>query len=283
MVNSRPIDEPILKVITSEGEIFFSAGRCTEARRALQSMKSWQKKLDGFSCEVKLSELNDCQSDISDCLPVDLKKQHNSQLGFDGPNCFNAALNALGYSKCFHQSTDKGIRSWVTSPLCEEVKSPKPGDLELLESKNGALIHASIWVSNNLSFSKNNMISDTSPRLQSRWNLWPYLEPCYGKCKKCEQDANPQKYEEFCEKNHPKPKLKYYRCDSIDDFLQNETNKDQKEWAVLLRARNQFICHDNNPISQKYDTTSTLTDSKPGVLPEEILSLIHISEPTRPY
>ncbi len=90
--------------------------------------------------------------------PSSVLSQHDFYPAHRGPNCWNSALVLSKLLPHHRYTSDREFDYWMTSPLCQSVKVPEPGDIASLfgtqEGGNCGLIHAYIHLTDQLVFSK---------------------------------------------------------------------------------------------------------------------------------
>ena len=143
---------------------------CNKITSELNALKTWTSTVDGRNCNlptVLTVTEGLCSADITECLPRRVAKYHGIIFQIGGPNCFNTALVFAGLLPALRTSARSEFAEFMNSPLCKLVPPDdrqKPGDIVAIrfpslsarsKNKNYQEWHAFIYVSDEMSFSKN--------------------------------------------------------------------------------------------------------------------------------
>jgi len=193
--------------------------------------------IDGRSGEIgqcNCSNKGLCKVSVKGAVPEWVEKMHSTTPKLSGPNCFNSALVAAKILPSVRFSREEEIIFWLKSPLCRELdsgESPSPGDIVAIRANDNTLDHAFIYISEELSFSKNG--EDAPYLLQSPssvFSLYNVGPECSGSLKLRPGSGGCANY------------ANYFRCGSYSQFAQNmDTPTDWKDSDQQIRALEEKI------------------------------------------
>lgn len=217
-----------VKVARTDSQILLQGSDCKLLKQEAHSIGIWGKNIElAKSAECKCEE-EKCQVDITSFAPKIVKEKQGICNLNDGPNCWNASLVSAGVIDHLRYASDDEMKFWMESPLCTERKPGEeklPGDIIAIRKSTGAEYHGFVYISENLSFSKNGYMRSAPYSLQSPENVYALYD-----------------VPESCREVYKKPNIKcdFYsnilHCISIEEYYKKnpEFNSEQKETLKTL-------------------------------------------------
>ena len=149
----------------SPGQLWLEGPDCRSVQKQLHELAVWRTKVD-HSPDVEEPSLKvreedgGCSMNITEIVPRFVRELAQTEPGQPGPNCFNSVLVSARLVPSFRYSTADELNFWMRSPLCTEVakNSPlEPGDILVTSNQAAHPLHAFVYISDELAFSKNGM------------------------------------------------------------------------------------------------------------------------------
>lgn len=213
-----------LEVSKKDGRVVLQ-DTCADGSNVIKSLSTWlQKTTPNKTCQApSQSNGNDCQYDITNCLPEQVVRYQGVNPKVAGPNCWNLALVMGKILPNLRYSSPEEMAFYMRPPLCRPLKNNETrqaGDIGAIRGMAWGLAveetHGFVYVSDSMVFSKNGSKKENPYTLQSMDKM---LEN-YG-----------VQNNQACRKNEiPKGNMdciqavSYFRCDSMDDYLKKNTN-----------------------------------------------------------
>lgn len=199
-----------------DGSIVLTGENCDFIKRQTSALSIWKKNLS--ESPAKLTSACSCDSfrcymTVNEVMPDFAKNYQNVKTGRWGPNCWNAVLVASKILPIARFSPPEEMSFWMTSPLCKEVpdnETPQPGDIAAIRDSNLNEVHASVFVTEELFFSKNSLTTQDSYQLQSSQGIF-LIFPVQFMCR--HRNGNPLDCGTY---------VNYYRCSSFADYNKNQ-------------------------------------------------------------
>lgn len=205
---------------------------CDLLKRHLPALASWKTTLNEIPKKPPTACTCDsfrCYMDIEEVVPQIVEKLQDVDAGRWGPNCWNAVLVASKILPVLRFTPPEEMSFWMASPLCRPIAESEmlqPGDIAAIREGGQGEVHASIFVTEELYFSKNALTTSASYRLQSSlgiFNLFPVPFSCrhsVGQPMNCPAFVN------------------YFRCTSFANYIQAHkiafTPRYQELEAIIL-------------------------------------------------
>ncbi len=192
--------------------ITLTGENCDLLKRHLPALASWKTALNETPQKPSSACTCDsfrCYMDIEEIIPQIVEKYQDVDAGRWGPNCWNAVLVASKILPVLRYTPPEEMSFWMASPLCRPISETEllqPGDIAAIREGGQGEIHASIFITEELYFSKNALTTSSSYRLQSSlgiFNLFPVPFACrhsVGQPTNCPTYVN------------------YFRCSSFSDY-----------------------------------------------------------------
>lgn len=208
-----------VQVVKKGDDIYLTGNDCGLLEKESKILEGWTKRLkentaNDHKCECAKSL---CSKKVSALLPKIVNATQFVKPNSTGPNCWNASLVAAKIIPQLRYSTPQEMSFWLNSPLCKEKKSTdalEPGDIVAILNKSGHQHHGFIYISENLSFSKNGFESDNPYTLQDPKHVFSKYQ-VKPKCERIDSQG-------ACE-NH----AKYYSCTSVDEYRNSYKGTDK--------------------------------------------------------
>jgi hypothetical protein len=205
-------NQDIHTVRDESGRITLSAASCDVLEKQVRGLSDWSTKLgDNHSpytpCKCDAAKI--CRVDITNVVPDEVRKLQGFLPEYMGPNCWNASLVTGKIIPELRYADAGELTFWLTSPLCRERgtdEKPKAGDIIAVRDKNGVEQHSFIYVTDQLSFSKNGADKTAPYFLQSPEDVFFKYDVREG-----------------CRTGVPDPRCpnyaNYYDCEPLDKYL----------------------------------------------------------------
>ena len=225
-----------------DGKLLLHASSCEEIETQLSALQEWTKNSDGRDCKLSTKNVSKknykCVVDISNCIPKNVSTYHGKISQSRGPNCLNLPLVMSKIIPSLRHTGSKEFSYYMKPPLCEKLTGnddPRPGDIGRIKMIDGADVHAFIYISNKLAYSKDGMeglAKLNESGTSSYYKLQPLKEVFANYY---DEDNMTKTYNESSPRT-----LDYYRCISMEKYLK-ETKLD-KNVKELSESLNQFEC-----------------------------------------
>jgi hypothetical protein len=156
-------DELKVPVAVSRGEdaaLVLSGADCAVLERQASALAQWRA---GLHEAAGAPETCGCAGDacslkVSEAAPDFVNRFHGVKAGRWGPNCWNTALVAAKILAAPSFTSPEEMTFWMKSPLCRALgggELPRPGDIIAIRSQAGEEVHGFVYLTPELSFSKN--------------------------------------------------------------------------------------------------------------------------------
>lgn len=231
--NCKTIKEQISKL--SEWSEWSGRGACAQAKGA-----PWYKFSD------------DCKADVTTCLPEHVKKYHGIHPDLSGPNCWNLSLVMSDLLPHLRYSSPEEMNFFMAPPLCRALNNGeerRPGDVGAIRTGRGEEVHGFIYVSDEMSYSKNGFSNQSPYELQTLNKVYEV----YGI-----DDADPK-----CLANQMASScsvgVDYFRCSSMKEYLEEVAKEEpQKKTQQVIPYIDNLDCLASN---MAFDRTTLLNET----------------------
>lgn len=222
-----------VQVVRQNDDIYLTGNDCATLEKESKILEEWTKKLKENTNDINKCECakSVCKKKVNALLPNIVNVTQFQKPQSSGPNCWNASLVAAKIIPQLRYSTPQEMSFWLQSPLCKEKKSNEalaPGDIIAILNKSGHQHHGFVYISENLSFSKNGVDSDNPYSLQDPKHVFAK----YSVKPKCERTDK----QGTCA-NH----AKYYSCMSMDEYRKSYKTTD-KTLQETIQSINSLEC-----------------------------------------
>ncbi|QDK42026.1 hypothetical protein DOM21_11325 [Bacteriovorax stolpii] len=208
-----------VQVIKQGEDIYLTGTDCNILNKESLALEEWSKKLKENTLKNSCECANAiCKKKVTAQLPQIVNTTQFEKPNASGPNCWNASLVAAKIIPQLRYSTPQEMSFWLKSPLCREKKSNEPlvpGDIIAILDKSSRQHHGFVYISENLSFSKNGFESDNPYSLQDPKKVFAKYQ-VKPKCERVDSKG-------ACA-NH----AKYYSCMSMEEYRSKNKSTDKK-------------------------------------------------------
>lgn len=217
-----------VRVSKERGRIYLIGQDCKVLDKEGEALSKWttsiKEQAQNKACSCSRGV---CKKEVTTALPEFVEAYQFKHVPTDGPNCWNATLVAAKIVPQVRYTSDLEMNFWMYSPLCTERRPgepPQPGDIIAIRDSTYKEVHGFVYISENLSFSKNGYDREVPYSLQDPnvvFDVYRVPENCrrvHGTAPSCSAYAN------------------YYSCMSMDDYLKVNPIKD----AVAKKAYEQL-------------------------------------------
>lgn len=170
-----------------------------------------------------------CEADITPCVPGLVSRYQGVYPRAVGPNCWNLALVNSGILPGLRYTTEQEMSFYLHSPMCRKLQDQerRAGDIASIAKKSESQhqeIHAFIYISDDIAYSKNGSAGDDPFGLQPMKDILSL----YGA---------------------PPNSLSFYRCDSLQGHWQRQPRppariveivREVSEFEIALQERAVF-------------------------------------------
>ncbi len=204
----------------NEDNIILRANTCEEITSEISILNNWLKNSGSKTCspfidtiDADLNRLDQkCEANITSCVPNHINLFHNKSPYISGPNCWNLTLVKSGILQNLRYSSPEEMKLYLNSPLCEALQKNQqrlPGDIGSIKTYDNELIHAFVYVSEKLVYSKNGVEKINPYALQELNTVYDeyHLNSLPDQCRENTMDPN-------CSIG-----IEFYRCKSLQGFL----------------------------------------------------------------
>ena len=175
MFHPAAADEPRSPVTAdrgADGAIVLSGADCPTLERQAAALADWRSRLheSAGAREVCRCEAGTCSLKVSSAAPDFVNLTHGTKAGRWGPNCWNTALVSNKILSAPSFTSPEEMTFWMKSPLCRalrEGEAPRPGDIIAIRDQAGEEVHGFVYLTEELSFSKNYLTAAAPFALQS--------------------------------------------------------------------------------------------------------------------
>ncbi len=242
-----------------DGVITLTGENCDFIKRHTLALSIWKTNLNEIP--KKLNSTCSCDSfrcymDINEVLPDFVEHYQDVSAGRWGPNCWNTVLVASEILPVTRFSPPEEMSFWMSSPLCKAVpesEMPQPGDIVAVRDSKKDEVHASIYITDELFFSKNAVMTSASYQLQSSIGIFAIF-PVPFACR--HRFGNPTDCSTY---------VNYYRCSSFADYSRNQNiilTDRYKELETLILQQEQMV----SKIIFEWKTNPDLQHASPEIL-----------------
>ncbi len=213
----------------ADGGLVVSGGDCAALERQATALSDWRKRLgevagpaDACRCAVQ-----DCSLRISAAAPEFVNLTHGTKAGRWGPNCWNTALAANEILAARRFTSPEEMTFWMKSPLCRALRAgekPQPGDIVAIRGQAGEEEHGFVYLTPELSFSKNYLTVAAPYALQSPEEVYAEF-PVTPACRK------PGSSGSGCAAYSD-----YFRCTTLADHQQASPGPQDEEYLRAAAA-----------------------------------------------
>lgn len=156
----------------SGGDLLLSGPDCAALERQRAALAGWRAVLGEppggpAACGCAGGA---CSLDITAAAPEFVALRHGTKAGRWGPNCWNAALTANNLLARPRFTSPEEMTFWMGSAACRELEAgeaPLPGDIIAIRGSGGEEVHGFVYLTPELSFSKNYLTAAAPYELQS--------------------------------------------------------------------------------------------------------------------
>lgn len=205
--------------VVKEGKKILLLGKdCNLLNKESDALAKWTQKVNERAVNQPCScRQGFCTKEVTSTIPDFAEAYQFKHVPTDGPNCWNATLVGAKIVPQLRYTSDIEMNFWMNSPLCKERKANEPlqpGDLIAIRGSDHKEVHGFIYLSENLSFSKNGYNKAMPYSLQDPnvvFDIYEVPKNCRrktGEATGCANYAN------------------YFSCISMDDYLKKNPIKD---------------------------------------------------------
>ena len=243
----------------ADGAIVLTGENCDFIKRHTSALSNWKTNLKEVPKKISSNCSCDsfrCYMNINEVIPEFVEHYQDVNAGRWGPNCWNTVLVVSQILPVTRFSPPEEMNFWMSSPLCKEVQEndvPQPGDIAAVRGRNQDEVHASIYITDELFFSKNAVMTSASYRLQSSIGIFSIF-PVQFSCR--HRSGNPSDCTTY---------VNYFRCTSFADYAKNQniilTNR-YKELEALVLKQEQMV----SKVIFEWKTNPDLQHASPEIL-----------------
>lgn len=207
-------------------QIWAGGSDCAELRRQKAVLAQWKAKLDERPYRAPKRDEKCAPTTptseapfakyalrLDDAVPGLLKRVEGICPTAPGPNCWNATLVASEILPHLRYAEHYEMSFWMNSPLCRAVKAREklaPGDVIAIRY-HGEEEHGFVYLSEEMSFSKNGYTTDSSYELQSPRDVFNLYEVPTD-CRRADPNSSVDRFR--CPRQ-----ANYFRCQSLGSYL----------------------------------------------------------------
>lgn len=208
-----------LDFIKQGSRLLVTDSNCELATNVSRSLSDWTRQSSPNSCPPNLRTTtsgNQCQIDVTSCVPPTVLRLQGSNAKTEGPNCWNLALVMKGILPHLRFSSPEEMSFYMRPPLCRALRpneTKMPGDIGAIRTVSDNEVresHGFIYISEDVAFSKNGTHASAPYMLQSLENVYQtYQVPNQNECR-----GNQISTSSSCENG-----TSFYRCTSMQSYL----------------------------------------------------------------
>lgn len=156
-----------------DGGITLTGENCDLLKRHLSALAAWKTLLNETPSRTQDTCTCDsfkCYIGIDTVAPNIVENYQDVDAGRWGPNCWNTALVSNKIIPVLRFTPPAEMSFWMASPLCKAVPEddfPAPGDIVAIRDSEGKEVHAFVYVTDELAFSKNYLTTVAPYKLQA--------------------------------------------------------------------------------------------------------------------
>lgn len=194
------------------------ADSCSVIKEQISKLSEWSEWSGRGACAQAKGEpwykfSSDCQADVTTCLPEHVKKYHGVHPDLSGPNCWNLSLVMSDLLPHLRYSSPQEMNFFMAPPLCRSLSNGeerRPGDVGAIRTGRGEEVHGFIYVSDEMSYSKNGFSNQSPYELQTLDNVYEVygIENADPKCLDNQMDSS-------CSMG-----VDFFRCSSMKEYLE---------------------------------------------------------------
>lgn len=144
----------------ADGSLSLTGGDCETLGRQAAALSDWKRRLGEApgAPAACLCGGSGCSLGVGPVAPDLVNEFHGARARRWGPNCWNAALLSAKILARPRFTSPEEMTFWLESPLCRRLgagEAPRPGDLVAIRDRAGQEVHGFVYLSPELSFSKN--------------------------------------------------------------------------------------------------------------------------------
>jgi hypothetical protein len=220
-----------VEVVKSDDHIFIEGPKCSVLLKQVEAINHWQKKVSQkndrplCSCDNKLCKIN-----ITHILPRLVQEKEGTCSTLNGPNCLNASLVTSKILPYFRYTSGEEMTFWLSSPLCQERRPGErreAGDIVIIRNANAGDVHSFVYLTDELSFSKNGFKKENPYLIQST----KFIFQNYKVAKECEQIYHQPTVDQKCPLY-----ANSFKCMPLAKYLKDHPLKDKaliETWKSL--------------------------------------------------
>lgn len=215
---------PIVVRRDEDGALSLSGGDCPMLERQSAALAEWKNRLheSAGAAESCRCASDGCSLRIQAAAPDFVNRYHGVKAGRWGPNCWNTALVSNKILSVTGFSSPEEMSFWMKSPLCRPLREGEragPGDIVAIRDQSGQEVHGFVYLTEDLSFSKNYLTVAAAYALQSPQEV-------YGEFPVSEACRKPGAAAADCA-----ARADYFRCGTWDDYLRDSGLSLPEEYA----------------------------------------------------
>jgi hypothetical protein len=222
-------------------DLALTGAGCQALDQQRASLLSWKKKIGEAVKKTKKADPacscqapDNCTLNIESALPSMVAELHSVKAQYQGPNCWNAALVSGKLLPYLRYSTESEFSFWLESPFCRERppgEAPQPGDIGAIREFEGAEVHGFVYLTPELSFSKNGKHESQPYLLQGTQTVLNAYDVNPG----CGQNRDTR---EGCNRT-----VQYYSCTAMDQPGVTEVEKLNSEMRAERQRLDYIECN----------------------------------------
>jgi hypothetical protein len=211
-----------------DGALYVSGADCGLLGRQAAALAAWRRDLREAAAPPEACACADgaCSLKITGAAPDLVNAMHGVKAGRWGPNCWNTALVADKILSAPSFTSPEEMSFWMASPVCRALaagEAPRPGDIIAIRGQAGDEVHGFIYLTPELSFSKNYLTAAAPYALQSPEDVYaefPVAPDCRlpGSGAACAARSD------------------YFRCSTLQDYLASANIPQDQEYAKAAAA-----------------------------------------------
>lgn len=168
------------------GELLLTGPDCASLAAQAWALTAWAAALGETPGSAGLCACSgtSCSLEVAAAAPAFAASMHGVKAGRWGPNCWNAALTANGLLAAPRFTSPDEMTFWTASPACRALaadEEPRPGDVIAIREASGEEVHGFVYLTPELSFSKNYLTAAAPYALQppeAVYAEFPVKESC---------------------------------------------------------------------------------------------------------
>ena len=208
----------------ADGALVLSGTDCSTLERQSAALADWRDRLheEAGQPDTCRCQADDCSVRIASVAPDFVNLMHGVKAGRWGPNCWNTALVSDKILTAPSFTSPEEMTFWMGSPLCRALRAgelPRPGDIIAIRGQAGEEMHGFIYLTEELSFSKNYLTAAAPYALQSPADVYAEF-PVPEECRKPGASAA------ACAVHSD-----YFRCSALQNYLSSADVSMDKDYS----------------------------------------------------